>query len=102
MGNDQPKPPPAKPNGAETFVIRLCVIAWVGAMFGEVLPRGYMKSGCLLFGSHAAALGLVAAVVLWLVRRRATLFLLALVTTPPAIYFAIVIGNIAKARHWIP
>lgn len=101
MGDDHHKPPPAKPSGAVTFVSRLCVIAWVCAMFFEILPRGSLKSLCLLFGSHAAALGLVTAAVFWLLRRQALMFLLIVATSPPAAYFGVVIWNIVKARHSI-
>jgi len=101
MGDDHHQPPPTKSSGVVTFASRLCAIAWVGAMFGEVLPRGYLKNCCILFGSHAAALGLAAAVVFWLARRQALLFLLALATAPPAVYFVLVIRNIARDRHWI-
>ena len=101
MGDDQHKPPQTKPRGVVTFVSRLCVIAWVGAMFFEILPRGSLKSICLLFGSHAAALGLVTAVIFWPLRRQALLFVLIVATAPPAVYFGVVIWNILKARHTI-
>ena len=101
MGDDHHQPQPTRPNGAVTFVSRLSVIAWVCAMSFELLPKGSLKSLCLLFGSHAAALGLVTAIVFWLLRRQALLFVLIVATAPPVAYFGIVIWNIVKARHSI-
>ena len=101
MGDDHHQPPPAKPSGVVTFVSRLCVIAWVCAMSFELLPKGSLRSLCLLFGSHAAALGLVTCFIFWLLRRQALLFLLIVATAPPVAYFGVVIWNIVKARHSI-
>ena len=103
MGDDhsKPQPQPARSSAVVTFVTRLCAVAWFGALFGEVLPRGLSKSICILFGSHAAALAFVTAILFWLLRRQALLFLLVIATAPPVVYFAVVIRNIAKARHWI-
>ena len=101
MGDDHHQPPPIKPSRVVTFVSRLCVIAWIGAISYELLPLGPLKNLCLLFGSHAAALGLVAGVIFWLLRRQALLFLLIIATAPPVAYFGVVIWNIVKARHSI-
>ncbi|MEK6259630.1 MAG: hypothetical protein AABP62_13515 [Planctomycetota bacterium] len=101
MGDDHHKPPPTQPGGVVTFVSRLCVIAWICAISFELLPRGPLKSLCLLFGSHAAALGLVTGFIFWLLRRQALLFLLIVATAPPVAYFGVVIWNIVKARHSI-
>lgn len=100
MGDDHQQVP-KKRNGVVTFVSRLCVIAWIGAVFFEVLPRGSLKSLCLLFGVHAAVLGLVTTVLFWLLRRQAVLFVLLVATAPPTAYFAVVLWNIAKARNLI-
>jgi len=103
MGDDhgKPQPQPAKASAVVTFVTRLCAVAWFGALFGEVLPPGPIKAACILFGSHAAALAFVTAVLFWLLRRQALLFLLVIASAPPVVYFAIVIRNIAKAHDWI-
>jgi len=101
MSDDHSKPMAGRTSGVVTFVGRLCIIAWLGAIFAEVLPRGGFKSACILFGSHAAALGFLAALVFWIVRRQGLLFLMLLVSTPPLAYFAVVIRNIARDRHWI-
>lgn len=101
MGDGHHKPPPTKSSGVVTFVSRLCVIAWIGAISFELLPKGPLKQVCLLFGSHAAALGLVTCFIFWLLRRQALLFLLLVATAPPVAYFGVVIWNIVKARHSI-
>ena len=103
MGDDHGKTQqlPAKPSAVVTFVTRLCAVAWFGVLFGEVLPRGFVKHACILLGSHAAVLAFVTAVLFWLVRRQALLFLLVIASAPPVAYFAVVIRNVAKARGWI-
>jgi hypothetical protein len=101
MSDDHSRPTASRTSGVITFVGRLCVIAWLGAIFAEVLPRGGIKSACILFGSHAAALGFLSALVFWIVRRQGLLFLMLLITAPPLAYFSVVILNIARIRHWI-
>ena len=101
MGEDHHKAPAAGPNRVVTFVSRLCIIAWIGAIAFEFLPRGSLRQLCLLFGSHAGVLGLVTAVVFWLLRRQALLFIVIIATAPPVAYFGVVIWNIVKAKSSI-
>ena len=101
MGDDHHKAATTGPSRVVTFASRLCVIAWVCAIAFEFLPKGSLRQLSLLFGSHAGVLGLVAAIIFWLLRRQALLFILIVATAPPVAYFGVVIWNIVKARYSI-
>lgn len=101
MGDDASRAGASRPDWTVSFSTKLCVIAWIGMAFAEVLPVGYTKYGCILFGSHAAALAMLTCLIAWPLRQKAALFLLLIASAPPTLYFATVLWNIGRRKGWI-
>jgi hypothetical protein len=97
---DLTKPAAKKPAWVATFATRLCVIAWTMAVFTEILPPSGIESLCILFGSQAAALGVLTCLIVWIRFRPPVLFLLLIATAAPATYFVLVLQKMAHDRGW--
>jgi hypothetical protein len=101
MADEAIKSSATKGDWAARFVMNLCLIAWCCALAEFVLPLGAIKKLCILFGSHAAILSFVTALLFWPLRRKAIFFLLLLLTSVPLIYFGLIIRNLARMRGWL-
>jgi len=89
-----------KPGWVAPFALQMCLIAWSALVLTETIPSYAIKLLCILFGSHAALIGVLTCIVVWLRFRQGILFLLLIATSPPAVYFALVLQKFASDRGW--